>query len=68
MTSSDLSSEIEVLHATAEDLEVAVQDAKALCGYSLVELEAQARANDFESLAARMTWVALGGLIGRGVS
>lgn len=53
-------SRVEVIEASDQDLVEAVKDAEACSGYTLAELAEQARGNRFESLTARMAWVAIG--------
>lgn len=48
--------------ATADDLTAAVANALARAGCTYEELAAQAYTGDFTSLAARLAWVAIGGL------
>ncbi len=51
-----------VMEATEEDLRIAVARALEHCGLTWDELEAQGRSGDFESVSARIAWVAVGDL------
>jgi hypothetical protein len=50
------------MEATEEDLRIAVARALEHCGLTWDELEAQGRSGDFESVSARIAWVAVGDL------
>lgn len=54
----------DVEHATEDDLRVAIRRATERTGFTYAQLTDQARRNDFETVSARMAWVAIGGLDG----
>lgn len=56
--------ESDVVEATAADLEIAVQNALGRADLTFDELADQARTGDFESVRARLAWVAIGDLYG----
>ena len=51
-----------VIEATEDDLRVALKNALARAGCTYDELAAQARTGRFDSIRARMAWVAIGDL------
>lgn len=62
MTSILESDKSPVYEATEDDMRAALEDAVEKSGFSYHELEKQAEAGHFESLRARMAWVAIGNL------
>lgn len=54
----------DVTRADAEDLDVAIAHALDQAGCTVDELLAQARSGHFESIRARLAWVAIGDLLG----
>lgn len=52
----------DVEEATDDDLRVAVREALARCGLTFDELAEQARTGSFDTVAARLAWVAIGDL------
>lgn len=55
----------EVVEASEDDLRVAVGHALARSGFTFDQLAEQARTGQFESVRARLAWVAIGDLRGR---
>jgi hypothetical protein len=55
----------DVFDATEEDTQVALRHALERSGYDLESLTEQARTGRFESVKARLAWVAMGDLPGR---
>ncbi len=52
----------EVLEATDDDLRIAVRHALQRAGCTFEELATQAKSGDFQSVRARMAWVAIADL------
>jgi len=59
-----MSDDRDVEVATEADLRIAVKNALDHCGLTYEQLEAQAKSGDFDSVRARIAWVAIGGLEG----
>ena len=55
----------DVFDASDEDTRVAVEHALERAGFDLESLTKQAKAGRFESIKARLAWVAIGDLPGR---
>jgi hypothetical protein len=51
-----------VLHASEADLAAAIAGALSRSGFTYAQLARQARSGDFESIRARLAWVAIGDL------
>lgn len=52
----------DVIEGDEQDLRVAVRHSLDRSGFTFQELQAQAASGDFESVRARMAWVAIGDL------
>lgn len=52
----------DVLEASKEELQAARRHALDRSGHTFEQLESQARSGHFESVRARLTWVAIGDL------
>jgi hypothetical protein len=52
----------DVIEASEQDLREAVRHALARSGFTFDELQAQAASGHFETVRARMAWVAIGDL------
>lgn len=63
MTAVDEHPGSDLATADAEDLNAAIEEALARAGCTMDDLLDQAKSGDFESLSARLAWVAVGDLL-----